>query len=279
MFIPFTIKKSTIEAVCYGKDYSYDEEAGYISRRLRKNINLETIKQSMINGTRLQEEWFPSEFYDSQFQVFISHAHKDETTVKKLAGYLKKHYGIKSFIDSLYWGYVNDLQRSLDDYYATYTHIGKIHYNYNTRNFLSANVHIMLSMALMKMMDACECLIFVDSDNSLYYSKGVKGTPSPWIYEEVGFSKRLRINIPERYKKKIQVNLNESRERSSYCFFSISDSAPREARFNYEVDMRNVKELMALDFKSNIPLQQNELLDKWYKKYDVKQVVTNQLLR
>ena len=97
MFIPFTIKKSTIEAVCYGKDYSYDEDARLISSRLRNNINLETIKQAMINGTRLQEEWFPSEYYDSKFQVFISHAHKDETTVKKLAGYLKKHYVTKIF--------------------------------------------------------------------------------------------------------------------------------------------------------------------------------------
>ena len=278
MFIPFTIKKSTIETVCYGKAYSYDEDARFISRKLRENINLETIKQALISGTRLQEEWFPSEYYDSKFQVFISHAHKDETTVKKLAGYLKKHYGVRSFIDSLYWGYVNDLQKSLDDYYAKVVRDGRVSYDYDTRSFLTANVHIMLSMALMKMMDACECLIFVDSDNSLHYYKGVEGTPSPWIYEEIGFSKRLRINIPDRYKKRIQVTLNESRARSSYCFFSISDAVPREARFNYEVDMRNVKELVSSDFRLNIRLQPNELLDKWYKKYDVKQIVTKQLL-
>ena len=278
MFIPFTIKKETIEGVCYGKDYNYEEDAGRISRRLRANINLDTIKQALINGTRLQEEWFPSEFYDSQFKVFISHAHKDETTVKKLAGYLKKHFGIHSFIDSLYWGYVKDLQQSLDDYYASYMRDGKKYYDYNTCNFLSANVHIMLSMALMKMMDACECLIFVDSDNSLYYTKGAVGTPSSWIYEELGFSKRLRVNIPERYKEKIKVVLNESRERSSYCIFSVADSAPREVHFNYEVDMRNFKELVSSDFRANIPLGANELLDRWYKKYNVKQFVTNKLL-
>ena len=153
MFIPFTIKKTTIEAICYNGQYEYDTNE--ITRNLKANINLDSIKQAFINGTRLQEEWFPSEFYDSQFQVFISHSHSDEETVKQLAGYLKEHYGIRSFIDSLYWGYVNDLQKSLDDYYALYERDGREYYNYYTRNFLTANVHIMLSIALMKMNDGC----------------------------------------------------------------------------------------------------------------------------
>ena len=33
-------------------------------------------------------------------------------------------------------------------------------------------------MVLMKMMDAYECLIFIDSDNSMKYSKGQVPTPS-----------------------------------------------------------------------------------------------------
>ena len=100
MFIPFNIKKSTIEDICRYGNYEYDTDE--ITRNLKAHINLDTIKQTFIEGTRLQEEWFPSECYDSLFQVFISHSHSDETSVKQLAGFLKEHYGIRSFIDSLY---------------------------------------------------------------------------------------------------------------------------------------------------------------------------------
>ena len=267
MFIPFKIKKSSIQTVCGNRQYRYDTD--YISRRLKSNINLDTIKQSLIDGTQLQEEWFPSEFYDSQFQVFISHSHSDESEVNKLAGFLYEYYGLRSFIDSLYWGYVNELQRSLDEYYALYERNGKNYYDYDTRNFLSSNVHIMLSMALMKMMDACECLIFVDSDNSLKYRKGTKSTPSPWIYEEMGYSKRLRVNVPSRYQRKIQVTLNESHERSSYSLVMFSQAVPHQAQFNYEVDLLHFKDLLPEDFPTTGNLSGDAILDKWYKKYGV----------
>lgn len=100
MFVPFKIKKSTIDAVCSG--YKYNTDA--ITQKLKSNINFETIKQHFINGTQLQEEWFPTKCYDSQFQVFISHAHKDFETVSGLAGFLYNEYGLRSFIDSVYWG-------------------------------------------------------------------------------------------------------------------------------------------------------------------------------
>ena len=267
MFIPFSIKKTTIEVVCGNNQYEYDTD--YITKSLKANINLDTIKQSLIKGTKLQEEWFPSESYDSQFKVFISHSHKDLDMVKNLAGFLKEHYGIRSFIDSLYWGYVNDLQKSIDDYYASYERENKKYYDYDKRNFLTANVHILLSMALMKMMDACECLIFVDSDNSLKYELGAKETPSPWIYEEMGFANRLRINVPLRFKEKIKVTLNESRERSSYSYMMFSQTGQREANFSYEVDMRHFKELERSDFPISKGYDSDAILDTWYKKYGV----------
>jgi len=267
MFIPFSIKKTTIEVVCGNNQYEYDTD--YITKSLKANINLDTIKQSLIKGTKLQEEWFPSESYDSQFKVFISHSHKDLDMVKNLAGFLKEHYGIRSFIDSLYWGYVNDLQKSIDDYYASYERDNKKYYDYDKRNFLTANVHILLSMALMKMMDACECLIFVDSDNSLKYELGAKETPSPWIYEEMGFANRLRINVPLRFKEKIKVTLNESRERSSYSYMMFSQTGQREANFSYEVDMRHFKELERSDLPISKGYDSDAILDTWYKKYGV----------
>ena len=62
MFIPFDIKKATIEAICGNSQYDYDTD--YITKRLKANINPLTIKQSMIKGTKLKEEWFTSESYE-----------------------------------------------------------------------------------------------------------------------------------------------------------------------------------------------------------------------
>jgi len=264
MFIPFKISETAINNACSGYDYDTSNVSDY----LKSHINKDTIKQALIDGTKLQEEWFPSWSYDSRFQVFISHAHKDEETVKKLAGFLKYKCGLNTFIDSLYWGYVGSLQKELDEYYSKVYREGRYTYDYETRNFVAANVHIMLSMALMKMMDACECLIFVDSDNSLKYAKGQTSTPSPWIYEEMGFSRMLRVNIPERYKKLIRVNLNESRVTSEIRM--MTDSAePKQMKIQYNVNLNEFKSLSSLDIKSIENMNGTKALDHLYKKYGV----------
>lgn len=268
MFIPFKIKNSTIEAVCSG--YKYDTDV--ITRKLKTNINLETIKQHFIDGSKLQEEWFPTKCYDSQFQVFISHAHKDFETVNNLAGFLYEEYGLHSFIDSIYWGYIAELLEDLNEYYSSFIQNGVKVYDYYIGSFLFANVHIMLSNALMRMMDACECLIFVDSDNSMKYKKNQPTTLSPWIYEEIGFSQCLRINIPHRYKKRVVVNLNESRNQSTIRMFSVNQE-PKMANFDYQIDLKDFKELSQSDLVRYCGvLSDSKLLDVWYKKYDVHKV-------
>lgn len=80
----------------------------------------------------------------------------------------------------MYWGYANDLIDDLNEEYSKVINprTKEVTYDYKTGNYLSSNVHAMLSMALMKMMDCCECLIFIDSTCSLYYLKGVTGTMS-----------------------------------------------------------------------------------------------------
>lgn len=270
MFIPFKIKKLVIDSECDG--YNYDTED--VKNYLLNHINTDSIKDALINGTKLQEDWFPSRSYNSRFQVFISHAHKDEETVKRLAGFLKDRCGLNSFIDSVYWNYIGTLQKDLDDFYSSYVRNDLYLYDYQTSNFVAANVHIMLSMALIKMMDACECLLFVDSDNSLKYEKGQKtATPSPWIYEEMGFSQMLRVNIPERYKEQIHVNLNESREILEIKMMNISAEV-RQMNIQYQVNLRDFKELESSDLKNVGQFRSGtEVLDHWYKKYGIENVV------
>jgi len=126
----------------------------------------------------------------------------------------------------------------------------------------------MLSMALLKMMDACECLIFVDSDNSLKYTKGQTATPSPWIYEEMGFSRMLRVNIPDRYKKLLRVSLNESRGTSEIRMMSDS-TEPRQMKIQYNVNLNDFKSINSIDLRNIEHLYGNSALDHLYKKYGV----------
>ena len=164
------------------------------------------------------------------------------------------------------------MQKDLDEYYSKVFRDGRYTYDYQTSSFVAANVHIMLSMALMKMMDACECLMFVDSDNSLKYVKGQVATPSPWIYEEMGFSRMLRVNIPDRYKKLIRVNLNESRSTSEIRMMTDS-SEPRQMNIQYNINMNDFKRLSSLDLLSIKNLAGSKALDHLYKKYGVVNVL------
>lgn len=61
-------------------------------------------------------------------------------------------------------------------------------YDYNIYNYTTSHVPTMLSIALMKMMAKTECVLFVDSDNSIKYQKGQSQTLSPWIYEEISLA-------------------------------------------------------------------------------------------
>jgi hypothetical protein len=100
----------------------------------------------------------------------------------------------------VFWKYSNKLIEKLDNDYCRYYDKAakKYLYRYSKRNITTANVHCMLTMALMKMMDSCEIVIFIDSDNSIKYDFDSKKTPSPWIYEEIEMANMLPSRIPKR---------------------------------------------------------------------------------
>ena len=68
------------------------------------------------------------------------------------------------------------------------------------------------------------------------------------------------------------MNLNESRSESTIQMYS-TNTGPRTANFDYQIDLRDFKELSNDDLKNYIGmLERTDLLDKWYKKYGVQQV-------
>ena len=239
MFLPYKIKDSEIKSLLgtLPIDRRYYDKYFFLEQKIKDSISAVDIKDIVINGTKLQEEWFPVDFSGMEFDIFISHSHADvEKTILPLASWFYEHLGLRCFIDSLYWKYSDNLLKKFDNYYA-YKSENKA-YDYQIRNYTTSHVHIMLSIALMKMMDKTECILFVDSDNSIKYNKGDTATPSPWIYEEISFANSLQISIPQRYYTRIRP-IYESGGRLNERHFSEQEMP----EIRYSVDLTKFQEL------------------------------------
>lgn len=158
-----------------------------------------------LKASEIEDDWFPNFKAD----VFLSHSHKDEKDVITLAGMLID-IGLTVFIDSCVWEYADDLLKQIDNKYCVSkkNSDGSIDtYNYKKRNQSTAHVHMMLNGALMKMMDNTECIIVLDTPNSLRAKDILKGkTNSGWIYSELLMSRFLRKSCPIRKSENYAIN-------------------------------------------------------------------------
>ena len=181
-----------------GRDI-YNTHKKSVQRCLDKYIS----EDGVINGTELKENWFSVDKTD----VFISHSHKDIDKVKAFAGWLSDIFGLTSFVDSCAWGYCDELLRAIDNKYCYDKKKGT--YNYNLRNYTTAHVHMMLSTALIEMMDRSECLIFFNTPNSIIMKDELgritkkEKTTSPWIMYELTMVSKMNVNLPERMRKEL----------------------------------------------------------------------------
>ena len=114
------------------------------------------------------------------------------------AGWLYECFGLISFIDSQIWGYSNDLLKVIDAKYC-YQQESRT-YNYNLRNESTSHVHMMLLIALAKMMNKTECLFFLNTEESITVAETLNKTKSPWIYSELALSQIVRIQDITRKK-------------------------------------------------------------------------------
>jgi len=161
----------------------------------RPHIREFAIQENNLDGTAIQESWFPNIDAD----VFLSYSHDDLDQAYALAGYLYKHFKLKTFIDSAIWGYCDTLLREIDNDHCIIK--GSALYSYWERNRSTAHVHMMLSTALTMMMDKTECVFFLNTPNSIQpFQQGSK-TSSPWLYAENVATQTLRCNPPERYMR------------------------------------------------------------------------------
>ncbi|MCP3032495.1 hypothetical protein LF817_14300 [Halobacillus sp. A1] len=175
-------------------EVAFNKQKNYIQKELDRFV----LDEGSLDGSALQDDWFP----DVDADIFLSHSHGDQKLTMAFAAMLKEEFGLKAFIDSCVWGYADDLLKKIDDEFCKNKTDTGATYNYNLRNYSTSHVHMMLSSALTKMMDKTECLIFVNTPNSITTRDAIeKKTKSPWIYSEIATSHVLRKKNPERHEE------------------------------------------------------------------------------
>ncbi len=179
-------KYETIGEAIYKKHQSESRKI------LDKFINKEN---GVINGSALKGHWFQTVKAD----IFLSHSHKDINQVLAFAGWLKEKMDLISFIDSCVWGYSDDLLRKIDDKYCQSRDDGDF-YDYKLRNYSTSHVHMMLTTALMEMIDKTDCIMFYNTPSSISLKNDIDNiknhksalVDSPWIYGELTMMSLIR---------------------------------------------------------------------------------------
>jgi len=157
-----------------------------------------TVKGT-LDGSEIQSHWFP----DIDANVFISFSHTDLTLVKGLAQWLAKEMKLKPFVDSTVWGYSNHLLRQIDEEFCYDSEKGT--FRYEDRNFSTGHVHMMLAVALSKMIDATECVIFLNTPNSISSRESINRTASPWIFFEMAMFNLIKCRSKEAHREMTKV--------------------------------------------------------------------------
>lgn len=222
MYRGFVIKKSTIDnlpplncglqaRIEYEKTFSSIEDDKKLQR---KAIKTEILGHNgLIYADKLMQACMPQKH---DFNIFISHSHKDFDYAHKLASYIFKKFGLKCFIDSNIW------LNSEEDIQKPYDRMNKRGSSIKYDDVLksSAHVHAMLSMSLLKMMDSCECCIFIDPEEEYIPMDSVS---SAWIYEEV-----TMFNYIDKHLSRIT---------------RVTESFSARPRIIYKCDFSNMQEL------------------------------------
>lgn len=164
-------------------------ESKKISFRTKSKARLDGLeryilkKDNILNATEIQKHLFPT----IESDIFLSHAHADEDKVISLAVWLED-MGFQVFVDSCVWENAFDLLKTIDEKHCKFE--GSETYNYQKRNFSTANVYMILNAALHHMIQKSELFIFLGTEQSLTIEESIEEQQflkSPWVFSELNF--------------------------------------------------------------------------------------------
>lgn len=227
-----------------GEDVLKSQKASY-EKDLKKYV---TAKE--LDGTKIQNEWFPQ----IEADIFISHSHNDRELACALAGWVYRNFGLTCFIDSNVWGYSEELLEEMNGKLSNRRSDGRGGYLYDhaSCNRVSQHVNTMLTIALQKMIDKVEAVIFLNTDNSIQVCDDdeMDKTYSPWIYSEIICSQIIRKKPLLAYRDYKTLRINKS-----YTALSESMQLLMHSAVSYKVSLEHL-----------MVLTENDLL-KWREEY------------
>lgn len=190
--------------------------------QIQKQLDDYLLADNSLSAKAMSNDWFSPVKAD----IFISHSHQDEALALSLSKWIHENFSLTSFIDSSTWGYADNLLKQIDDKHCLDD--DRKHYIYERRNISTAHVHMMLSSALVKMIDHCEAVFFLNTPNSIKTSQEIQGsegshTNSAWLFHELSTMQTLRRNSARRNRR-----LVEAAERVNKGLNWISHPAPLE---------------------------------------------------
>lgn len=244
MFKKFIVNKNDIIRLPNPTEvmpFSVDKED--IKEKLIRYFTDTSIDKGCLKASEINNIIYPLE----DCHVFISHSSIDKDNAKKLANWLWSNFHIKSFIDSLFWGCISDLQAEMDQKICSYNPTRRT-WNYSDRNYSTAYVHMLLSNALTEMIRNTECFIFIDSNNSITIDEDgfEKDTSSPWIFHELYTVNTIQPIIPERLRKD---------EQSIECF---NESINKALEFDVTEELLDLQVLYEKDLSEWSTWQNNK---------------------
>lgn len=216
--------KFKIEKLLYIENLSEEEKKEYLEKgeeifstqkeEINRKIKEYLLPDKSIDVQRLSEDWFK----EVEADVFISHSHKDKKEAIILSGILYEKFKLKCFIDSTIWGNSLDLLKEIDE---NYNKLANGSYSYEGSTWAASNVHLILMIALKKMIDNSECILFLKTPNSIKIDKSIKkeeNTASPWIFSEIEIANSIRIIEPKRYKTTFAENYEFVKNSLSFSY-------------------------------------------------------------
>jgi len=197
------------------------------------------IDNETLSGNAIMNDWFPK----NEYNIFLSHSHKDLELALSIAGILKDEHHLNVFVDSNVWLNCNDLLKIIDDNYCK--NINDSNYNYHARNYSTSHVHMMLMNSLNSTINSSEALFFLNTPNSISAKEVIKQeTFSPWIFAEIETSKIINKITPERLFRKTKMF-----SKSHQDYVALNESANRELQISYELELGHLTDLSSYEFE------------------------------